>query len=855
MAARKLGLLILTLLAVWLLVPSPVRAIKDKENQGRWTTPTANNTPDKEVPGFLVNLGPTGARAILTDKTFVVKYIFKDSPAAGKLKLDDVITGVAGKPFSAHTFGGGPHGYEGPIMDFGNGIEAAEGKDGKLVLDVTRGAENTKVTVDLEPIGTFSPTYPIQCKKSELLRARALKYFETHPESQGVWQSHAHMAVTLALLTSDDPKQLAIGKKMAQKWGTEQPGAGTWTWNLSHQLITVSEYYLMTKDTSVLPTIKTLVTALEHAQYQGKIVCWGPKGDKALEKEDFAKVDALQQLYDGGFGHGPYIAEVGKNGYGPMQYTTCLAIIGWQLAARCGVEPGPERMKRSLEFNHRCTNAAGAVGYGGEFCLNAGIQDPEKYKKSTGGDNYVGRVGCALIAHKLSPEFADSADYIKKFRGYLKHAFKSLPDGHADSNLGIIWGMLGAGASEDEAAFRAMADYHKAWFNMMRCHDGSFVLLPGRDYADNGYYMASRYHPTGTMALIFGLGNPKLLIQGVQVGIPGVNPKALKGKLDIAYKAIVKKAYGEAATALKAAKGEDADAIAAMSAHIDSQLQRDVAELDALEKLGDICRLDAELSKIRAKFGPFDGLKERIGHFEEGLRQDAWKMEIKLGANYRQLVESLKRNKSAAYAGDLEKYGEKHPESVYGRWATEVAKAYRADGTIKDPSTAALQVSAPVASAAPATKAGAEAGTTPPKEAASKPAPAAAKTAAVSAEAMERWHARFIKKLDALAKSGTKVSLRMSGQEDYVVRGASEKALTVSIQGNELPMPWRQLSPACRATLAKDAAKDDDVEALLIAAVFHLATGEASMAEDLFAKAAIKDAEAVKVAKAGLTEK
>ncbi|MCY3021238.1 MAG: DUF6288 domain-containing protein [Planctomycetota bacterium] len=835
-----------------------VHAVADKDNQGRWEKPTENNAPDKEVPGFLVNLGPTGARAVLTERTFIVRYIFKDSPAVGRLNIGDVITGVFGKPFSPHTFGG-VHGYEGPIMDFGMGIEAAEGKDGKLVLDVSRGAETSKVTIDLEAIGTFSPTFPMQCRKSELLRAKALKYFADHPETQGVWQSHAHSAVTLALLTSDDPKQQAIGKKMAQKWGTEIPNAGTWTWNLSYQLITLCEYHLMTKDASVLPTIKALVNALEKAQYQGRILVWGPTGDKSLEKEDYAKVDALQQLYDGGFGHGPYVPGVGKNGYGPMQYTTLLAITAWQLAGRCGVEAGPDRIKRSLEFNHRCTNAAGAVGYGGEFCLAFGIHDPAAYKKSTGGDNYVGRVGAAIIAHKLSPEFPESAEYIEKFRSYFKRAYKSLPDGHADSNLGIMWGLLGAAASEDDVVLRTVLDYHKAFFNMMRCHDGSFVLLPGRDYADNGYYMASRYHPTATMALVFGLANPKLLIQGVQVSIPGVNPKALKGKLDAAYKAIVKKAYGEAASALKGAKGEDAEAASAMAAYLDAQLQRDVAGLEALEKAGDIYRLDAELAKVRAKFGPFDGLKERISRFEEGLRQDAWKMEMKLGANYRQLVDALQRNKGAAYAGDLEKFGEKHPESLYGKWALEVAKEFRASGSIKDPSVSKPVAIAPAGTTPAAPSAGAAASAAPAsttavaaKDTPAKPAPPPSKTAAVSAEALDAWQGRFVKKLDALAKSGVRLILPMGGQESYAVRGANEKSLIVSIQGNDLPMPWKQLPLGTRAALAKAAAKDDDVETLLIAAVFQLATGNADAAEDLFAKAALKDADAAKAAKAGL---
>lgn len=90
---------------------------------GQWNKP-ANTGPDKECPGFLVNLGPTGARAILKETSFVVKYVFPKSPADGRLRIDDEITGVNGQPFHKHTFGKcysmePGAGYEGPIMDMG----------------------------------------------------------------------------------------------------------------------------------------------------------------------------------------------------------------------------------------------------------------------------------------------------------------------------------------------------------------------------------------------------------------------------------------------------------------------------------------------------------------------------------------------------------------------------------------------------------------------------------------------------------------------------------------------------------------------------------------------------------------
>ncbi|TFG86003.1 MAG: hypothetical protein E4H17_04540 [Gemmatimonadales bacterium] len=130
--------------------------------------------------------------------------------------------------------------------------------------------------------------------------------------------------------------------------------------------------------------------------------------------------------------------------------------------------------------------------------------------------DYLGRAGCVIVARRLSPEFPTSEELIRLHCNFFSQAYKSMPDGHGDANLAILWSIMGAAASRDKAALRTLFDYHKAYFNMMRCHDGSFVLQPGRDYADNGYYMASPYHPTATMAMALGLNHPRLRIEGVQ---------------------------------------------------------------------------------------------------------------------------------------------------------------------------------------------------------------------------------------------------------------------------------------------------------------------------------------------------
>ena len=188
-------------------------AIVDADNRGQWTKPTRKG-PDKEVPGFLVNLGPTGARAILKERSFVVKYVFPKSPAHKKLEIDDEIIGVNDKGLTTkHIFGkyygmGYEVGYEGPIMDFGNAIEDSEGRDGVLKLTIVRKGKEMTVNVRLPAIGRFSKTYPLQCPKSDKLVADAVQYLLKHTKDFGP-QCHKKGTAGLALLSQGKLKEAA----------------------------------------------------------------------------------------------------------------------------------------------------------------------------------------------------------------------------------------------------------------------------------------------------------------------------------------------------------------------------------------------------------------------------------------------------------------------------------------------------------------------------------------------------------------------------------------------------------------------------------------------------------------------
>jgi len=75
-------------------------------------------------------------------------------------------------------------------------------------------------------------------------------------------------------------------------------------------------------------------------------------------------------------------------------------------------------------------------------------------------------------------------------------------------------GLLGIQRANDKAAIHETFDYNKAFINMARTHDGAFVVQPGRNVHEKAYYLSPRIHPTAGMAIVLGMNQPELRIQG-----------------------------------------------------------------------------------------------------------------------------------------------------------------------------------------------------------------------------------------------------------------------------------------------------------------------------------------------------
>jgi len=231
---------------------------------------------------FLMNLGPTGIRAMITPenpKAFLVKFVFQDSysPAKGLIKPDDLIVGAGGKDFTEphgfHRKSAGSRGWQGPPFELAGAIEDSQGSDGKLTLIVLEGGSKNKrknVTLQLKPVGKFSPTWPWNCPRSDqLLKDLCDFMFDGNLDRM---KRHHYMQGLLALWASGDKRAMPLVKAKAESLMKSRPdfksGGMGQTWMTGYNGIFLGEYYNATKDSGVKTAAENFAPFYEYAQFE-----------------------------------------------------------------------------------------------------------------------------------------------------------------------------------------------------------------------------------------------------------------------------------------------------------------------------------------------------------------------------------------------------------------------------------------------------------------------------------------------------------------------------------------------------------------------------------------------------------
>ena len=238
---------------------------------------------------WFLNLGPTGIRArIFPDNPdrFVVEHVFQDekSPARGLVEKGDVIVGANGHAFRTnHRFGRRLRmntGWDGPLLELAGHIEDSQGHDGILTLMVRRqgdGSSIETVSLQLEPVGRFSETFPYNCPRSERM-LEELCDFIVKDYTEGNWKSanrfygstHGEAHQLLALMASGIPKYEPIIRRHRESFynNTYNPATGGFRmWRWGYEAILMGEMYHLYQDRKLVEPMKSLAEAMPWGSF------------------------------------------------------------------------------------------------------------------------------------------------------------------------------------------------------------------------------------------------------------------------------------------------------------------------------------------------------------------------------------------------------------------------------------------------------------------------------------------------------------------------------------------------------------------------------------------------------------
>jgi HEAT repeat protein len=249
---------------------------------------------------------------------------------------------------------------------------------------------------------------------------------------------------------------------------------------MSYRLLFLCEYYLVTRDEEILPSIEKLALVLARGQ----------------------------SMY-GTFGHGfaALTTDGNFNGsvppYGPVNMAGLPANLAIVLAKKCGVN--------HPEIDQAITRAAGFFGYfTDKGAIPYGEHAPWPYHENN-GKNSITAVMFAAIGDK--PKETDF------FARMATAGYPSREYGHTGQGFSYLWSALGAavGGPEAAAAFFGKCSWH---LDLVRRSDGSFTYDGGEQYGagetdDNTYYGNSSYSglsPAATYVLTYSLPLKKLII-------------------------------------------------------------------------------------------------------------------------------------------------------------------------------------------------------------------------------------------------------------------------------------------------------------------------------------------------------
>ncbi len=208
------------------------------------------------VTGMIVSVTssldePKQAQADTPHTVTVIEVIAK-TPADKNIQAGDILESVNGVSLKVVD----------PRHILGEQINISEGQDGKMIFRVRRGGGVREVIIYLDPVGSYSKTFPLNCKKSKAIVEQTATFIL---ETGGLEGGITGALESLFLMSTGEAKYMPLVEEYAIQLAGKPPSTSTWF--LGYNGLFLGEYYLATGDKRVLPAIKARCDQLTAGQW------------------------------------------------------------------------------------------------------------------------------------------------------------------------------------------------------------------------------------------------------------------------------------------------------------------------------------------------------------------------------------------------------------------------------------------------------------------------------------------------------------------------------------------------------------------------------------------------------------
>ena len=416
-------------------------------------------------------LGPLGASgwcfhqrtkygATLKARQILITTVDQDGPSKGILKKGDVLLGIKKNKF---------HSDARKMLALAiNEAEKDENK-GKLELLIWRDNKETQVIVTLPVLGSYSQTSPFECQKTERIIENAVSFMKKNQDKLLKPEGWINYVNGLGLLATGHKDAMPLVKKMAHgsilKEGEElsvEKHVSMMCWWWSYKTIFLCEYYLLTKDEKVLPTIERYATIIAMGQSGA-----GTWGHTYAAKENT------------GYLHGHL------GGYGAINQMGLTMMIALPLAKKCGVQNKEvlDAIKRGDDFFSYFIGK-GTIPYGDHGAANGWYDDN-------------GKSGAAAIFFDLLNK-RDGTSFFSDM------VLASTPGGRESGHTGHYWSHLWGGLGAAKGGEKSLQAYMKEMdsiFTLERQPEGRFAFQENAGESGKIGDKKTKWDCTGTRLL------------------------------------------------------------------------------------------------------------------------------------------------------------------------------------------------------------------------------------------------------------------------------------------------------------------------------------------------------------------